>query len=170
MTEAINPRPARQNLGAQMRSTPPRVSRAKRKLFRSVDRCVVAIDRPPGHGAEQAQREDPWNEHCADPVGQFLERWLVALGLFDQTLHPRQHRLGGRALHGDDERTRTVTGSTDHRAARAALNSQGLATEKRLLEGRTPLDDDAVEGNGLIGSDAYERADADFSSETKTLS
>ena len=112
--------------------------------------------RPIGAGQQQPaserhQRNDNHDGHkiAADPVGQFLDGRLAALGLLDHAHDLGQGRVLAHLARLEPDQPFLVDRRTDDLVAGSFAHRHRFTGEHRLIEGRTPIADDAVHGNFL---------------------
>ena len=115
----------------------------------------------PGDEREHGDDEDRGHEHLADPVGQALDRRLRALGMLDERDDPGERRIGPDSRRTEDERPGAIQRGPDHLVTGRLGDRHRLAGEHRLVDGRGPLDDDAVDRHLVARPDSQQIAGLD---------
>ena len=117
------------------------------------------IDEQPGDQRQQRDPDDDRYEHGRHPVGQPLHRGLAGLGLLDQPGQLGQLGVGADAGGPDDQSAAGVHGAADDRVARPDLDRDRLAGEHARVDRGRAVDDLAVGGDLLAGTDDEPVAD-----------
>ena len=107
----------------------------------------------------EREHEHDWNEHRGDAIGEPLHRRLARLRPRDEPRDLRERRVGAHALGLDHEPSTDVDRCPGDRVARADLDRNALAGQQRPVDGRVPVDDDAVGRDLLAGPDDEQVAD-----------
>ena len=122
----------------------------------------VVTDQPPAEDRQEGDPEDRRDEPRRNRVGEPLDLGLGTLGVADQPDDPLQGTLAAQATGLDQQRTIAVACRPGDAVAEPLGHRFRLAGEHRLVDARLPLDDLAVDGDGLAGPDADNLAGADL--------
>ena len=117
---------------------------------------VVAGSGPnsrPDDEGQRRRRHDGRHEPQRHAIDERLDGKLGALSLLDHTDDMREHRVGADRGCAEGERTSLVDGTAHHGRASLLLDRHRLARDHGFVDEGRALDDLAIHGNPLPGSD-----------------
>ena len=106
--------------------------------------------------------DDDGHEDARDPVGESLDLCLAGLGVLDQAGDLGERSVGPDPGGAHDEAAAGVDGGAGDGVAGADFDRNRFAGEQRGVDGRGALDDDAVGGDLLAGSDDEQVVDGEL--------
>ena len=116
----------------------------------------------PGSPGQQGDADHRGHEVPGDHVGQPGDGRLSLLGILDQADDLRQDRVAAHAGGAHGQQPFFVDAAADHPVPFFLGHRQGLASEHRLIHGRTAVDHLAVGGHSLARAHAQQVASLDL--------